>query len=137
MKSLFVDFRLELLFNNNLHSWTLKYIIILYNINYLIFLRHDFVYIWFEILLLLPLVLFPPFFLVYEFLANLCSKYVLRLLKFNADLSVAYTSTGGATPALRACSHLSAQRHHLSPDFNPGKLLFGVIKSFPFFFSEL
>jgi hypothetical protein len=72
------------------------------------------------------------FFLVYDFLDTLCFKYVLRVLNCNADLSVAFISTGGASPALRASSHLCAQRHHLSPGFNPGNPGCEVIKLFPF-----
>ena len=39
----------------------------------------------------------------------------------------------GATPAIRASSHLRAHKHHLSPAFNPGKLNSGlaVVRSFP------
>ena len=46
------------------------------------------------------------------------------------NLFVAFATTGGAFPACLACSHLNAQRHHLSPFFNPGnELPPGVDKS--------
>ena len=43
-------------------------------------------------------------------------------------------TTSGSIPAFFACAYRSAQMHHLSPFFKPGKLPCAVDRSFPFDF---
>ena len=69
----------------------------------------------------------------YPATSNACFRRSPNSTYSNADSCVDSSTTNAAFPANLASSHLSAQTHHRSPTFNPGKPYsgLGVVRSLP------